>query len=401
MREHLVWIALRAAVLLCLITAADPVHADCAAWLEGSARWYPDRGGSDDGGGYQQIVSAIGEIECSAALEGGQALSTHLFVRAAQHDSARTHWDVRQLVWTFTQESLQLRAGIDQVFWGVTEFAHLVDVVNQADVLEDPFGEIKLGQPMLSAALRQRWGTLMLLGMPLFRDRSFPDPGDPLRPAPPADLWAAHFESERGRDHFDWALRYALSTGPLDLGVSYFSGTARDPLFIALPAAANLEWHAFYPQISQFGLDLQLSFGEWLFKFEGVRRTSPQRQHAWSVGLERMLASVRGSAADLTVVAEYVRDQRTPAAVPGFLQDDWSIGLRLAMNDSRTTEARLGVIVDHGHGSRAWAFELSARVHQHWRVATQARIFTQVAAADPLRAIRDDGYLDVSVTRYF
>lgn len=382
----------------CLV--ANVCNADCGSSLGGSGRWYMDR--VDQSDSYDRAAGLVGSVECTLSQDNGQVWSLDVFARAAQHDSARTYADVREFAWTFTRDSLQLRVGIDQVFWGVTEFAHVVDIVNQADVLEDPFGEVKLGQPLVSAALRRSWGNIIAIGMPRFRDRVFPDPGDPLRPAPPLALGPAQFESAAGRNHFDRAVRYSHTMGPIDLGVSYFEGTGRDPLFQTTVVAGQPRLHALYPQIAQAGLDVQVTLGEWAVKLEAARRrTFGREQSAWTVGVERLLSGLVGSPADLTVVVEYSGDQRTPVGVPGFLQDDWSVGLRLAMNDARTTEGKLGVIVDRDHGSRAWALELSTRVAQQWRLAAEARLFSAVPIADPLRVISDDGYLDVSLTRYF
>ena len=38
-----------------------------------------------------------------------------------------------------------LSIGLGKVFWGVTEFNHLVDVINQTDLVEGIDGEAKLG----------------------------------------------------------------------------------------------------------------------------------------------------------------------------------------------------------------------------------------------------------------
>jgi hypothetical protein len=379
---------------------ASLCHADCGSSLGGGGRWYMDR--VDHAGSYDRTASLSGTVECTFSQGAGQAWTLDVFARAAQHDSARTYADVRELAWIYTRDTLQLRAGIDQVFWGVTEFAHVVDIVNQADVLEDPFGETKLGQPLISAALRKSWGNVIVIAMPRFRDRVFPDVGDPLRPVPPFALGPAQFESASGRNHLDWALRYAHTAGPIDLGVSYFEGTARDPLFEVMVVHGQPQLHASYPLIAQAGLDVQVTAGEWALKLEAARRRTHRKERsAWTVGIERLLSGFAGSAADVTVVLEYSKDQRTPVGVPGFLQDDWAVGLRLALNDVRTTEGKFGVIVDREHGSRAWAFELSARVGQQWRLAAEARLFGSVPDSDPLRAMSKDGYLDVSLTRYF
>ncbi|MBK9187123.1 MAG: hypothetical protein IPM78_13115 [Moraxellaceae bacterium] len=66
-------------------------------------------------------------------------------------DSHRSSIDVQSVA--YAKQRWQLRAGIGQVFWGVTEGQHLVDVVNQRNYLESIDGDIKLGQPLINVSL--------------------------------------------------------------------------------------------------------------------------------------------------------------------------------------------------------------------------------------------------------
>ena len=100
-----------------------------------------------------------------------------LFVPFARLDSAddeRTHIDVRELVYQRVGDDWELRVGLGKVFWGVTESQHLVDVINQTDLVENIDGEDKLGQPMINLALIRDWGTVDLFVLPGFRERTFP-----------------------------------------------------------------------------------------------------------------------------------------------------------------------------------------------------------------------------------
>ncbi|MEX2016098.1 MAG: hypothetical protein WD873_05620, partial [Candidatus Hydrogenedentales bacterium] len=96
------------------------------------------------------------------------------FLRIDQHDRDRTHADVRQLYWEKSWDFLDLRIGIRKVFWGVTESQHLVDILNQTDLIANIDAEDKLGQPMISAAWLGEWGTLDFFVLPGFRERTFP-----------------------------------------------------------------------------------------------------------------------------------------------------------------------------------------------------------------------------------
>lgn len=285
------------AVILCWPWAAG---AECSLSLGGQGRWYPDDG--EGPRSYEGLASTTGEAACSARHEN-HAFSAKVFGRFAQHDSQRSHLDVRELSWTVSAQSVRLSAGVNQVFWGVMEFVHLADTLNQSDVLEDAFGEVKLGQPMLDAAWRGRWGTISAFALPYFRTREFPERSEPLRAAPPLAIRGARFESRHGREHWDWALRYALTRGPLDVGISYFDGTSRDPDFVGpLPATGGPAFFAHYPLIEQLAVDLQLTFGQWSVKLEGAHRDrSVGDSSGYALGLEYALVGVGGTPVDVTV----------------------------------------------------------------------------------------------------
>ena len=57
-------------------------------------------------------------------------------------------------------DGAELRAGIGRVFWGVTESYHLVDVINQTDLVENVDRKDKLGQPLVNFTLVRDWGAL-------------------------------------------------------------------------------------------------------------------------------------------------------------------------------------------------------------------------------------------------
>jgi hypothetical protein len=382
--------------LIALAALCAGAHASqCELSAGGQGRWYTDDG--EWPRGYEAVGSLMSELYCTRSW-GNHDFSARMFGRWAQHGSARTHAEIRELQWVLTREPWQLRAGIDRVFWGVTEFAHIVDVLNQADVLEDPFGEVKSGQPLLAVSSRRDWGSLTLFVLPRFRERIFPDPGEPMRPAPPLELGPAVFESDRERRHVDLALRYAHTRGPVDIGLAYFDGTSRDPSFEQSFSAL----HARYDQISQAGIDLQLTLEEWIFKLEGAhRRRAGRGRGAFTFGAEHAIVGVAGTPLDLTAVVEYVRDRRDPLPVPGFLDDDWAIGLRLTGNDARTTEAKIGMTSDRHRDSQAWAIEVGTRIGAHWRLNAQARLFNKVSTQDALYILHGDSYFDLSLTRYF
>jgi len=106
--------------------------------------------------------------------ETGSSFILVPFARFDSQDSERTHFDIRELNYLWLTDNWEMRMGIGKVFWGVTEFVHLVDIINQTDLVESPDGEEKLGQPMVQLSIARDWGVLDLFVLPGFRERTFP-----------------------------------------------------------------------------------------------------------------------------------------------------------------------------------------------------------------------------------
>ncbi len=123
-----------------------------------------------------ETLSIAGEITAQYLWDDNdQSFVFTPFVRLDQHDGERSHWDIREARCAYYGNGWEFRAGFDKVFWGVTEAVHLVDVVNQTDLIEDPIKqEVKLGQPMMRLRTVRSFGTLEALFLPYFRERTFP-----------------------------------------------------------------------------------------------------------------------------------------------------------------------------------------------------------------------------------
>ena len=92
--------------------------------------------------------SLAAETEYYVESESGRnSLLFKSFIRGDNADSHRTHFDVRELIWQYVGDTWELRAGIGKVFWGVTEGQHLVDIINQTDLVESSDGETSSDSP--------------------------------------------------------------------------------------------------------------------------------------------------------------------------------------------------------------------------------------------------------------
>ena len=329
----------------------------------------------------------------------GQSLGMTLFYRYDAIDDARTHFDVREMLWQVTGNDIDFALGVGQVFWGVTESRHLVDIINQVDYVEDVDLEERLGQPMLRITREQSWGVLSAYVLPGFRERVFPGEAGRLRPAYPVAMHDARYASEKGDRHVDFALRYAHVLGDWDVGMYLFRGTGREPRLV--PDGNRLL--PYYDIISQWGTDLQLTLDNWLWKFEGIVREGQGRTFAAVVGGgEYTLYQLAESDADLGLLFEILYDGRDPTAPPTLFDRDVFLAMRLILNDIDNTALLAGIYQDLRKDEQILIFEAERRLGDHWRFALDVRTFAGSASSDPFfQSIERDDYLRMRLMYYF
>jgi hypothetical protein len=334
---------------------------------------------------------------------GKDRLTVVPFLRLDADDDERTHADLRELNWLRVGRDWDLRVGIGKVFWGVAESRHLVDVVNQADLVEDIDEEDKLGQPMVNLNLTRKWGRASLFILPGFRERTFPGREGRLRFALPVDTDRPSFESGAKQRHVDFAARWSQPIGDWDIGVSDFWGTSREPRLIPrISASASPVLIPRYDNIHQTSLEVQATKGNTLWKLEAMTRGGHgNRFGAVVAGFEHTLYGVLGTHADLGILAEYLYDGRGNAAPPTPFDDDLFFGLRLAINDPQSTTMLAGVIVDRHSEASAYQIEASRRLADKWSLELEGRLFTNIPPSDVLFSFSRDDYLQLQVKRFF
>ncbi|MCF6338745.1 MAG: hypothetical protein L3J84_12490 [Gammaproteobacteria bacterium] len=341
---------------------------------------------------------------------GRQSFTVVPFVRWDENDDERSHVDIRELTWLKAADTWELRAGIRKVFWGVTESQHLVDIINQTDLVEATDGEEKLGQPMINLALIRDWGTLDLFVLPGFRERTFPGEKGRLRVSPRVDTDQAIYESGDKEQHIDYAARWAHYLGDWDIGLSYFNGTSRDPRFAfgqnnkGQPVLIPI-----YDLIEQWGLDLQATLGDWLWKFEAINRSGQvdrsgqsKSYTALTAGFEYTFIGIANSNADLGVISEVLYDERGDDALTPFA-DDILLASRLTLNDEQSTEFLLGMIFDSDDAARLLTLESSRRFGDNWKITLEGQAFINIPDINTelLVGVRRDNYLQLEIARYF
>lgn len=355
-----------------------------------------------------QAASLLAEPEYHYQGEAGKSFTFKPFLRLDSADEERTHADIREFVGLWLLSGLELRAGISKVFWGVTESQHLIDIVNQTDLVEYVDGEDKLGQPMLFLSAPKEWGTVDILILPYFRERTFAGKQGRLRNGFIVDTDHPVYESSAEEYHVDLAARYSHSVNGVDLSVSYFRGTGRDPSFLPkITPQGEILLTPYYEQIQQYGLSMQWVKESWLLKLEAIQRQDQQNRlgldedyWALTTGFEYTLGNFKNSNIDVGLVSEWLYDSRSKTATTPF-QNDIFLGLRLGFNDTASTEFLAGVIQDLHKTARTFSVEASRRFGESWKVELNAFLVSHQDPQELLYDLREDEMVQLNLLYYF
>lgn len=335
--------------------------------------------------------------------DASDRLSFTPFGRLDTDDKRRTHIDIREASWLHIASSWDISVGISKVFWGVAESVHLVDIINQTDLVEGISGEKKLGQAMVNVNFEQAWGSLSLFVLPGFRTRTFPADNARLHGPLVIDTGSAMYESKQKERHVDWALRWSGAFSELDVAISYFQGTSREARLLLQNRGAERVLIPYYDQIAQTGLELQLATDNTLWKSEAISRTGQgNRFYAVVGGFEHTVYGIAESRVDVGLLFEYMYDGRDVRfAPPSFADHDVFGGFRVAMNDTQDTAILLGVLFDYQTQAKFINLEAERRLSDHLKLKLNGRFFVNVPNNDVLALIRNDDFLELKLSWFF
>jgi hypothetical protein len=337
------------------------------------------------------------------ANQDRRVISVDLFYRHDPIDEKRTHFDVREFSLVNSMEDFELRIGISKVFWGVVESYNLIDIVNQTDFVEDPDGEAKLGQVMVNISWLTDVGNFAFFALPFFRERTFPGEESRLANQPLVNFKDARIQAKDEKRETDYAFRYSHTMGPMDLGLSYFNGTNREPTYMPQYSAAGQveEIRLYYSLIQQTSLDLQIVFDSLILKAEALnRQTAFEEFNAAVAGGEYTVYGIFGSTYDLGLFAEYLYDSRGPRADVMFQNDSFA-GLKVFFNDSSNTQFHAGAIIDNENTSVVGKIEASRRMAESLELVFESQIYDSIELTDPVYPYDNDGFTKVGLNFFF
>jgi len=375
-------------------SGGTPRTIQLSGWLESEMRLFPQAGlyPTQDRvypavGGEMRLAGTLAQQEHRWTVTG--------FARGDLNDRHRSHVEIREASWTWQPADWQLRAGMLMDFWGVTESNRLVDVVNQRDQREAPDVDAKLGQPGVVWTGPAAGGTLEVLALTYHRPRAFSLGHARFRP-PPTFVPTPLYESAAGRHRVDWAGRWSTRARALDVGLSHFWGTSREPEF--RPDSAP---QPRYAVMHQTGLDAQLTLGALLLKAEAIRRNAARNTvGAVTMGGEYVLGNVAGTGGDVVVFAELTLDERRARTLTG-LDRDLFLAARWNANDEAGTELTVGGTLDLARGANVVRLQGSRRWSGSWRAVGEAHLIGGQRAPEFGYSMRRDSFVRAAVARHF
>jgi len=390
-----------AALMLAHAWAASAEDFSFSGFVEGEARFFPAEPKFANQHRHAVSPSIAFQPEVRSSLDEDNTLTFVGFGRLDAYDAGRTHWDVREANWLYNAGDWDLRVGLGKVFWGVAESRHLVDIVNQTDLVESLDEEDKLGQPMVNLNLITEAGTWSAFVLPYFRERTFPSAdGRPGFPLPVAKNLAVFEASDKERN-IDFAVRWQEQLGAFDIGVSHFHGTGREPRLVPTVLASGPALVPYYDLIDQTGLDVQATFDAWLLKLEAIVRSGQGQTFFASVaGFEYTSYQVFESAADLGLIGEYHFDGRDASAPFTVFDDDVMVGARLALNDIDDTSLLAGAVVDVERQTTLTTVEFATRLAEGWRLEVQGRFYPYVANGTTETGFEREHTLEIRILKY-
>ena len=316
-------------------------------------------------------------------------------------------WDLREAYLGLHDDAWRMRLGYTRVSWGAMDALRLIDIINQRDRFDLLDGAEKLGQPMLAFTLYPGVGTLELYALPYFREMPFPDRRGRLRPPLPVDTDRPLYESGSTHETIDLAARFLHTVGTLDFGLHLFQGRNRMPLLVPddlIPPILRDPGPSpdpmlvpLYEDIRQVGMEAQWALSGWLLKCEAFHRSGfLERYAAFAGGVERTLYGWAGTRADLSLLAEYVYDERgTSSAAMTIFDNDLLLGFRLARGGISDLTMEGGVLYDLDTGETIATLQAGRRIGSAGRIDADLWFLLNTPDDSVLHPFRREDHLRV------
>jgi hypothetical protein len=346
------------------------------------------------------------ESELYSEWSKGNNLVFRPFMLIDNQDNSRSHFDIREALYSWYGDDWESSIGVGQVFWGVTESKNLVDVINQFDAVYDPLFKTKLGQPLANLTLIRDSGYYELFVLPYFRERTSPGKKGRLRLDPEFSKGSTKFE---GGSQWtpELALRWSNSFSDYDISVHSFIGYSREPSIDINIEDGKLKYEPNYQRVRQVGGTIQNTFEATLYKLEWLFRDGQKDSNfkrggyfASVLGFEHTLYKMIGDVGDLGFLVEYNFDSRKSRS-SDLLQDDIFIAARLTLNDADDTQMLLGSILDLDGDGQMYQVDFGKRLDDSLTFGIKGAVYQNGRRNSNLYVLRQDSWVEINFKQYF
>jgi hypothetical protein len=333
------WLAAAMLVLGGECGAADFEH---RGWIQYEHYWYPSPQPNPVALDRNDAVAL--RLEGKWTVNERTSLGVQPFVRHDFRDPDRNASRFDELWVQYATPEWDVRLGPQLATWGSMESVSRVDVFNARDYQEDVVDPARIGTPAARLRLRRENSDLSVWYIPYYIPSEFP--GQRSFYSVSGEL---PYTAARSRWENQWAARWFSAGGGFDIGLSYFRGVERTPLFSFDPGSGSVVATPYSSQ--RFGLETSRVFGSLIVKGElvYVLPTTPNvpKSTLYAAGLEYTLSSVWGHS-DLTLFGEYLGTSGGPQQYQP-LRNQVFIGTRWALNDQRKQRVEVGTVRDTKH----------------------------------------------------
>ena len=329
------------------------------------------------------------------------------YFRYDHNDKNRTLFDLKVNKFTYFKDNYEIKFGIDEVFWGITESKNIVDIINSNDSTAGDLKE-KLGQPLLAYTFfSDNIGYMDFYYLPQLIKSSQISQEGRLRFSNPTENYGHIYSGGSGEKVPSWAFKWEKNIGISDFSIQGFRGNSRENSITPILEGTTIKYFPAYERISQLGTYAQLVSGPIIYKLEAIKRNGQKNSKnirknffSYTFGIEYLYNRLFEKKWDISTFIEYSNDDRNNDSLD-ILQNDLFIAARLVFNDIEGTELTTSATFDLDGGGNTALTEFSSRLSENMRVTGLYQAYWSTNNKDILYSFRRDNYFGLKVVKYF
>ena len=283
------------------------------------------------------------------------------------YPESRQNLDFNEAYLDYSLENSNILIGNNIVFWGKNEFFNPVDIVNSKDFSLGLASGEKIGQTMFNI---KRYLSSSELDFYILPSIANIYPKSQVRSQQTLNIKSENIYSEGAKkENLGIGLRWSGYIDEYDYGLTFYKGNTKDP---ALNISSN-QLVPNYSEITQIGIELQATQGDFLHKGEFINRSNQYNldgniddYYGFIVGTEHTLYGLFEKNWDLSNIIEYSYDSRGSKSHHSN-QNDLFYGARLVLNDIDDTQYFISLQNDLDKGTRAITFSYESRFFSHFK----------------------------------